>query len=287
MLPATLPRNRRWTMTGLALMYALAACACSGGGSSGAPATQAAPPTTQTPTPDPTPQPDPTPTPAPTPDCQTRDIYTLCVTIQQAGVSAETLEHMTELFFDVYPRLADRFNRAAPLSVYFVIGPSSYIASASGNTVTYQTAWLVAHPQDYDVVVHEVMHVVQSYSSAPGWLTEGIADYVRYYYGVNNAAAGWQLQPLVAGASYTSGYTVAARFFIWVESRYEIDLVTTLDAALRGGSYDPALWVSLTGKTVDDLWSEYLADPAFEIPPAAPAATRTRDLQENSFEVKH
>ena len=98
---------------------------------------------------------------------------------------------MKERFFTVYPKLVERFNRAAPLSVYFVIGPSIYIASASGNTITYQGLWSLEHPQDYDVVVHELMHVVQSYVSSPGWLQEGIADYARYHYGVNNDAAGW------------------------------------------------------------------------------------------------
>jgi hypothetical protein len=168
---------------------------------------------------------------------------------------------MKELFFDVYPRLADRFNRAAPLSVYFEVGPSAYIAGASGNSVTYQAAWLIAHPEDYDVVVHEVMHIVQSYSSSPGWLTEGIADYVRYCYGVNNEAAGWHLQPPVAGNSYTSGYGVTARFLVWVEERYEIELVDALDAAIRDGSYEAGLWISLTGKSVDEIWSQYVADP--------------------------
>jgi hypothetical protein len=173
---------------------------------------------------------------------------------------------MKALFFDVYPQLVDRFNHGAALSVDFVIGPSQYIAGASGHSVTYQAEWLLAHPQDYDVVVHEVMHIVQNYGSSPGWLTEGIADYVRYYYGVNNAAAGWQMQA-PAGHTYTDGYGVTARFLVWVEQRYEVELVDTLDAAIRDGSYAAGLWVSLTGKTVEALWAEYVADPVIDDQP--------------------
>ena len=244
-----------------ALALALLACAC-GGGSGGSSTSAAEPNPPSIAAPDPTPA----PTPTPTTDCQTRDVYTLCVTLQSPGVNLETVGHMKELFFSVYPQLADRFNRGAPLSVYFQIGPSTYTAGASGNSVTYQAAWLIAHPQDYDVVVHEVMHIVQSYSSSPGWLTEGIADYVRYHYGVNNAAAGWQLQPPAAGQSYADGYGVTARFLVWVEARYKVELVDALHGAIRGGSYDAGLWILLTGKSVGELWSEYVADPALAAP---------------------
>ena len=118
-----------------ALALALLACAC-GGGSGGSSTSAAEPNPPSIAAPDPTPA----PTPTPTTDCQTRDVYTLCVTLQSPGVNLETVGHMKELFFSVYPQLADRFNPGAPLSVYFQIGPSTYIAGASGNSVTYQAA---------------------------------------------------------------------------------------------------------------------------------------------------
>ena len=214
------------------------------------------PPVTAVPTPTPTP-----PAQNPAPVCETRDVYTLCVTLQDTRVDPATVNRMEELFFNVYPRLVERFNRAAPLSVYFVIGPSEHIAYVIGNTATYRAEWLIENPDDYDVVVHEIMHVVQSYNSSPGWITEGLADYVRYYYGVNNAAAGWDLQ-MPAGFSYTNGYGVAARFFIWVEASYDIELVEALDAAARAGSYQNVLWITLTGKGLNELWAAYLANPA-------------------------
>ena len=83
---------------------------------------------------------------------------------------------------------------------------------------------------------------------------------------MNNAAAGWQLQPPASGNFYTDGYGVTARFLIWVEARYKVALVEALDAALRGGRYEGALWESLTGKSVDALWIEYFADPMLESP---------------------
>jgi hypothetical protein len=169
---------------------------------------------------------------------------------------------MREVFFDVYPKLVDRFNRGAPLSVNFTIGPATFIAGASGNSVTYQSLYLFQHPEDYDVVVHEVMHIVQSYVSPPDGFTEGIADYARHRYGVNNQAAGWTMQMPAAGSKYTDGYGITARFLVWVEERYKVLIVDALNAAIRAGSYETGLWISVTGKSVDALWAEYIADPS-------------------------
>jgi len=259
-LHAILSGERNWLAISLAVVHALLACACGGSGS-GTAMSNSPPPVTAVPTPTPPPPPPPPPVQNPAPVCETRDVYTLCVTLQDARVDDATVSRMEELFFDVYPRLVERFNRAAPLSVYFVIGPSDHIAYVIGNTATYRADWLIQNPEDYDVVVHEVMHIVQSYSSSPGWITEGLADYVRHYYGVNNAATGWDLQ-MPAGFSYTNGYGVAARFFIWVEARYDIELVEALDAAARAGSYHDVFWILQTGKSLDELWAQYVANPA-------------------------
>ena len=58
-----------------------------------------------------------------------------------------------------------------------------------------------------------------SVPSADTPLTEGLADYARYKYGVNNAAAGWSLPNYASGQSYTNAYAVTARFLVWLELR--------------------------------------------------------------------
>lgn len=255
----------RWPLLGAACLVALVSSGCGGGsGSSGGTGGTPPPMVPSPPPPPPPPAPPSTIIPDPPRECETRDELTLCVTVQDTRTQAETVAQMTELFFDVYPRLTERFNPGAPATVNFIIGPAPFIAGALGDTVTYQTDWLVDHPEDYDVVVHEIMHLVQAYQGAPGWLTEGIADYVRHYYGVNHEAAGWGLQMPTAGSSYTSGYGTTGRFLIWVETRYDIELVDVLDATLRAGSYAATIWVSYTGKTVAELWADYVADPAID-----------------------
>jgi hypothetical protein len=121
----------------------------------------------------------------------------------------------------------------------------------------------VKHPEDIDVVTHEVMHIVQAYGDnhVPGWLTEGIADYVRYKYGVNNTAAGWKLTDYKAGQSYTNAYRITARFLVWVEKNKNPETVNKMDSAMRAGKYTDGMWKQYCGKTVDELWQEYSANP--------------------------
>ena len=110
------------------------------------------------------------------------------------------------------------------------------------------------------------MHIVQDYRHAnPGWLTEGIADYVRYVYGVNNVKSRWTLPDYRSTQNYENAYRVTARFLLWVEKTKNKRIVDRLDAALRDGTYQPQLWEKLTGAAVDQLWKEYGADPALSL----------------------
>jgi len=123
---------------------------------------------------------------------------------------------------------------------------------------------MMAHPKDIDVVTHEVMHIVQEYgySAGPVWLTEGIADYARAKFGVDNAGANWTLPEYKASQSYTNSYRVTARFFIWIEKNVKPGFVKDVDAQLRKHTYTENTWKGETGKTLDELWADYSANPA-------------------------
>jgi hypothetical protein len=174
---------------------------------------------------------------------------------------------MIDAFFTVYPEEARRFNSQTLKKVTFFFDPTYSGVAETGNGVArFNPRWLKEHPEDIDVVTHEVMHIVQDYRhEGPGWLTEGIADYVRYVYGVNNKKGMWVLPDYRPGQNYTNAYRVTARFLLWVEKHKNSRLVDKMDAAMRNGTYRPELWVELTGSTVDDLWKEYAAAPAMEL----------------------
>jgi hypothetical protein len=108
------------------------------------------------------------------------------------------------------------------------------------------------------------MHLVQSYPhrAGPGWLTEGIADYVRYAYGVDNQGAGWSLPAYTASQHYTNAYRITARFLLWLEKDVKPGVVKTLDNAMRTNTYTDEIWSKQTGKSLDDLWAAYAAQAA-------------------------
>lgn len=173
-------------------------------------------------------------------------------------------KQMIDAFFKVYPKEAKRFNKKTARKVTFVIDQDyKGVAAASGQMIKYSPLWMLKNPNDIDVVTHEAFHIVQSYprGAGPGWLTEGITDYVRYRYGVNNAAGNWSLPEFKPNHKYTDSYRITGRFLAWAENNVNKKIVNQLDAALRTKAYTPETWTKITGKTVDELWAEYAQNP--------------------------
>jgi hypothetical protein len=179
-------------------------------------------------------------------------------------------QRIIDTFFKAYlPQRAD-FHPMAPTQAAIVIDPAydgiAFVGeNANAATITINPAWLDKHAGDTDLVTHEAMHIVQGYPEyanerVPGWLVEGIADYARDRYGVDNAAAGWALPLTVKdGQNFDTGYRVTGAFLKWSEATYP-GLVKALDGALRTGAYTPALWQQQTGKALPALWAAYAAD---------------------------
>ena len=178
----------------------------------------------------------------------------------------DTLEQqrLVNTFFIVYPELAKTYNPKTLKAVTMVIDTAyNGVAATDNGKVTISNKWLHKRPEDIDVVTHEVMHIVQDYgdSNGPGWLTEGIADYARYKFGVNNDAAKWSLGDLKPTQNYTDAYRVTARFLVWMEEKVKPGIVKQLDSQMRKHTFTDATWQQLTGKSVDDLWKSYTQNP--------------------------
>ncbi|WP_169539990.1 basic secretory protein-like protein [Niabella aurantiaca] len=198
------------------------------------------------------------------PDTIRKDGITLVFADGSAGMDVRQKQELIRTFFRNYPLFIKTFNPKAARTVHFKID-SGYTgvayADAGKGSVCYSAGYLRKHPQDVDVVTHEIMHIIQNYPSGPGWITEGIADYVRHVYGVNNAAAGWALRSPRPETSYTNGYGDAARFFVWLELRVKKGIVKKLNAAMRSGRYTDRFWIKETHKDIDSLWADYMLQP--------------------------
>ena len=94
------------------------------------------------------------------------------------------------------------------------------------------------------------------YRRAPGWLTEGIADYVRWYL-FEPGSHGCDMDVKSGSCRYNGSYRVSANFLNFVETRYP-GTVKELNALCRQGKYDEkAYWLRRTGRSVLELEDEW------------------------------
>jgi hypothetical protein len=167
-----------------------------------------------------------------------------------------------------YPKLLQKYNPQSAKKVTFIIDIhyKGVAETTSDATIRYNPEWFVTNPEDMDVVTHELMHIIQGYSNndLPGWITEGIADYVRATEGFNNTMAKWSLPRVQPQQKYTNSYRITARFFLWVTQKYNPNFVILLNAAARQPQFDTTIWKTTTGKTLDELWQAYLLEPTIQ-----------------------
>jgi len=131
------------------------------------------------------------------------------------------------------------------------------IAYTTNDGIHISEEWVTKNPpnnpNDYGMVVHELTHVVQDYKGGDGWLTEGIADYVRHkYFEKDIDKLAHQINP--DNSSYKQAYTTAAAFLFWLEEKKDKDLVRKLNAASHDGTYKVESFKQLCGTDVDALW---------------------------------
>tara|TARA_R110000868_G_scaffold98706_6_gene271841 strand:- start:4800 stop:5516 length:717 start_codon:yes stop_codon:yes gene_type:complete len=174
------------------------------------------------------------------------------------------VEGFENIIYKVYPKLVKDFNKNARMDITVKIDTAyDGVAYAHNGQVTVSSKWLHSKPEDLDLMTHEIMHIIQAYpnGAGPGWLTEGIADYVRFKYGIDNKGAGWSLTPFSKNQSYTNSYRITARFLVWISQNYDKKIVNKMDSKLRSNTYAPELWNLYTGLSVDQLWDEYSQNP--------------------------
>lgn len=170
-------------------------------------------------------------------------------------------EQAVEICREWYPKLCGEYATAdfvprgtIKVEIRKTLGAPAWTA---GDTISVNAEYLKNAPKDFGMVVHELFHVVQSYpgqKSDLGWLTEGIADYVRF----------WEYEPqtrqskIGAKASYKNGYRVAGAFLAWLEQD-KPGTVARLNAALRKGGADNAAVAGVIGGDIENKWKEFVA----------------------------
>lgn len=153
----------------------------------------------------------------------------------------------------------------APTNFKITIKPMNGVAYTAGRNVTANSAWLEKElkGEALGALVHELVHVVQQFHSRrnPGWLVEGSADYIRWFlYDADKHGADmvwFQKRGKKFSPHYNDSYRVTANFLNWVSEKYDKEIVTQLNAAMREGKYDENLWQKYTGKPLSELGDEW------------------------------
>jgi hypothetical protein len=142
-------------------------------------------------------------------------------------------------------------------------------ASASSGRINCNAEWFRKNLKGEAIgaVVHEMVHVVQSYGRArrdnpdakrtPGWLVEGIPDYIRWFL-YEPQVKGAEITPRnLSRAKYDASYRITGNFLNWVTEKYDKDIVVKLNAAARQGKYSEDLWKDYTGEPLAQLGEEW------------------------------
>src|ERR1700743_2260193 len=95
-------------------------------------------------------------------DSTVKGKYTLVFMDNTPDLDPVVRQKLIKAFFMVYPAEAKAYNKNTLTRVTFYVDTAYKGVAATGNgKARYNPDWLRKHPEDIDMVTHEVMHIVQ------------------------------------------------------------------------------------------------------------------------------
>jgi hypothetical protein len=173
-----------------------------------------------------------------------------------------------------YPKLvamlpSDGFEAATNVTLRFRNDMGGTPASAGGGRINMNSGWFrrELEREARGSVVHEMVHIVQSYGRArrtnpnatrtPGWLVEGIPDYIRWFLYEPETKGAEITERNLARAKHDASYRITGNFLNWVVQNHDKEIVRKLNAAAREGKYSEQLWNDWTGRTLQELGEDW------------------------------
>src|SRR5674476_1647633 len=97
-------------------------------------------------------------------DTLSKNGYTLVFINKDSSFDKVVQQNMINTFFSVYPEEVKTFNHHSLKNITIIIDPGyKGVAATDNGIVRVNPEWMHKHPQDIDVITHEVMHIVQAY----------------------------------------------------------------------------------------------------------------------------
>lgn len=164
-----------------------------------------------------------------------------------------------------YPKLIELLpskNFNPPQRIYIVFDPNMRgVAATSGARIRCSAKWIMENLEGeaLGAIFHELVHVIQQYKrSAPAWLVEGIADYLRWFVFEPEKKGAEISHVRAATVRYDAGYRVSANFLNWVVHHYGTNVIVRLNEELREGRYNEQIWKELTGLSLEELNTKWV-----------------------------
>jgi hypothetical protein len=174
-----------------------------------------------------------------------------------------------------YPKIVEMlpsedYEAPARFSITFTEGYRG-VAAAGGTRIRGSASWFRQNlaGEAKGAIVHEMVHVVQQYgrqrravpnAMRPGWLVEGIADYIRWFLYEPETGGARITARNIDRARYDASYRITGNFLNWVAAQHGQEVVAGLNAALREGRFTNDEWQNATGATVEELAEQWKAD---------------------------
>ena len=199
--------------------------------------------------------------------------YTVDLTIAPDLVKW-TDEELMPMVYQWYPKLiamlpSDGYTAPKSIKLTFKDDMGGTPAYAMGNDLSLSLPFFRSQlkGEAKGCVVHEMSHIVQGYGRAsatnphpsptPGWVVEGIADYIRWFLYEPQSKGAEITKRNIANAKYNDSYRTTANFINWVVLTYDKDFLRKINAAARAGTYSEKIWQDSTKKTSAELGQEW------------------------------
>ena len=191
-------------------------------------------------------------------------IYTDERVIAQEGIPEWLSKAVSviRMYYPLYDKYLETEGHIPSGNVTLQAESSGPIGWNSSTTIGFNIDYIkpgAAGETDWGMIAHELVHFIQGYqggpgTGVPGWITEGIGDYVRHAFFEPER----EMRPVNAErARYINAYQVSAGFLMWIAEEYDLEIVPKLNAHGRHRTYSDDVFVEYTGKSLDDLWTEY------------------------------
>ncbi len=181
--------------------------------------------------------------------------------------------------YEWYPKMAemlpsDGYTSPEKVILEFRDDMGGTPAYAAGNKLSMSVPWFRTQLEGEakGCVIHELVHIIQNYWRAaatnpkptrtPGWVTEGIPDYIRWFIYEPQSKGAEITARNFASSNYDSSYRVTANFLNWVVETRDKEFIRKLNAAAREGRYSEQVWKDATGKTAEELGEEWKQENA-------------------------